>query len=281
MEGPERDNDVNMPRGIIMSEQVHPIHPEFTERPVPGRFADQTVIVTGAGSGIGLAVALRVAREGGRVIAADYDANRLAALAEAHPDLGFVTVQGDISVQADVDRIVGACEGRCDGLANNAGIMDKFCPIGEVSDEVWDRVFQVNVWGMMRMTRAVLPLMLEAGKGSIVNTASMASLVGAAAGAAYTASKHAVVGITKNTSFMYAPNNIRVNAVAPGGVRTNIGAEFASRLAMARLGPRMQVVVPPPAQPEEVAAAITFLLSDDSPNVTGAILPSDGGWSAG
>lgn len=264
-----------------MSEQIHPQQPTFQERPIAGRFDGKTVIVTGAGSGIGLAVALRIAREGGRVVAADWDAARLEALAEQHPDLGFITVQGDIGEQSDVDRIVAACEGRCDGLANNAGIMDKFHPIGEVTDEIWERVFRVNVWGMMRMTRAVLPLMLEAGKGSIVNTASLAGIIGGAAGAAYTASKHAVVGITRNTSFMYAPNNIRVNAVAPGGVHTNIGVEFASNLALARIGPRMQIVVSPPAQPEEIAAAITFLLSDDSPNVTGAILPSDGGWSAG
>jgi NAD(P)-dependent dehydrogenase (short-subunit alcohol dehydrogenase family) len=264
-----------------MSAEIHPEQPKFEEKIVPDRFAGKTAIVTGAGSGIGLAVALRVAREGGRVIAADWDGSRLEALKEQHPDLGFVTVQGDIGDQADVDRIVAACDGRCDGLVNNAGIMDSFHPVGEVTDEIWERVFRVNVWGLMRMTRAVLPLMLEAGKGTIVNTASMAGIVGGAAGAAYTASKHAVVGITKNTAFMYAPNNIRVNAIAPGAVMTNIGADFASNLALARIGPRMQIVVPPPAQPQELAATITFLLSDDSPNVTGAILPSDGGWSAG
>lgn len=263
-----------------MSEQVHPVQPEYSEVPTAERFSGQTVIVTGAGSGIGKAVALRVAREGGKVIAADWSQERLDALSAEYPQLGFVTVAGDISKQEDVDRIVAACEGRCDCLANNAGIMDKFQPIGEVTDETWQKVFQVNVWGTMRMTRAVLPLMLGAGKGTIVNTASMAGLVGAAAGAAYTASKHAVIGMTKNTAFMYAPNNIRVNAVAPGGVKTNIGAEFASQLGLSRLGPRMQVVVPPPAEANEIAAAITFLLSNDSPNVTGAILPTDGGWSA-
>lgn len=263
-----------------MSEQVHPQQPSYVERLVPGRFEDKTVIVTGAGSGIGLAVALRVAREGGRVVAADWDGTRLATLAEEHPDLGFVTVRGDIGDQADVEAIVAACDGRVDGLANNAGVMDRFHPIGEVTDDIWERVFRVNVWGTMRMTRAVIPLMLGQGHGSIVNTASVAGILGSAAGAAYTASKHAVVGMTRNTAFMYAPNNIRVNAVAPGGVQTNIGGDFASNLAMARLGPRLQVVVPPVAQPAELAAAITFLLSDDSPNVTGAILPSDGGWSA-
>ena len=263
-----------------MAEPVVVEHVNFEEVLISGRFADKTVVVTGAGSGIGKAIALRVAREGGRVVAADWDQKRLDALVQENPDLSILPVQGDISKQETVDRIVSACEGKCDALANNAGVMDSFCPIGEVTDEVWDRVFGVNVWGVMRMTRAVIPMMLEQGGGSIVNTTSLAGVTGAAAGAAYTASKHAVVGITKNTSFMYAPNNIRVNAVAPGAVMTNIGADFASDLALMRLGPRMQAVIPPPAQPEEIASAITWLLSGDSPNITGAILPSDGGWWA-
>ncbi|MGO1637417.1 SDR family NAD(P)-dependent oxidoreductase [Ancrocorticia populi] len=259
---------------------TQPAAKPYEEEILTGRFEGKTVIVTGAASGIGLATTLRIAREGGRVIAVDLNEEGLAALKEEHANRDIVTVTADIGENEDVARVIEACNGQCDGLANNAGIMDKFVPIGEVSDEMWEKVFHVNVLGTMKMTRAVIPLMLGAGHGSICNTASMGGIVGGAAGAAYTASKFAVVGITKNTSFMYAPNNIRVNAVAPGAVRTNIGGDFASHLALARVGPRMQVVVPPPAAPEEIAAAITFLLSDDSANVTGAVLPSDGGWSA-
>lgn len=257
-----------------------PGHVRFREVVVPDRFAGKTCIVTGAGSGIGKATALRIAREGGKVIAADWSPKSLDAMIAEYPELGFVPVSGDISNEDDVAKIVDACEGQVDGLVNNAGIMDQFCPIHEVTDEVWDRVFRVNVVGTMRVTRKVLPLMLSAKKGSIVNVASMAGLTGAAAGVAYTASKHAIIGMTKNSSFMYAPTGIRINAVAPGAVRTNIGANFASTLSAQRLGPLMQVVVPPPAEPAELAAAITWLLSDDSPNVTGAIVSSDGGWSA-
>lgn len=251
----------------------------FVERLAPGRFDGQTVVVTGAGAGIGKAVALRVAREGGRVVAADWNGERLAELAAAYPDLDLVTVRGDIGEEADVQRIAQACGGRCDALANNAGIMDGFEPAGEVSDAVWDRVMRVNVTGTLRMTRAILPLMLAARRGRIVNVVSVAGIVGASAGAAYTASKHAVVGLTRSTAFMYEPDGIRCNAVAPAGVATSIEFSFASQRGEERITPRMQVATRE-AAPEETAAAITFLLSNDSPNVNGAILPSDSGWTA-
>jgi NAD(P)-dependent dehydrogenase (short-subunit alcohol dehydrogenase family) len=167
-----------------------------------------------------------------------------------------------------------------DALANVAGIMDGFLPAAEVDDALWDRVFSVNVTAIMRLSRAVLPLMVEAGSGAIVNVSSEAGLRGSAAGAAYTASKHAVIGLTKSTSVLYAPRGVRANAVAPGGVATNIEAPIQSSWAGERLGPIMQTTVPPVAQPEQLAAAITWLLSDDSANVTGVVLASDGGWSA-
>ncbi|MCV2394257.1 SDR family oxidoreductase [Actinotalea sp. M2MS4P-6] len=248
----------------------------WVEVVVPGRFAEKTVIVTGAGSGIGRAVAARVAREGGRVVAVDISGPRLAELAAELP--GVVTVVGDITKEEDVAAIVEAAGERIDGLANVAGIMDDFTPLHEVSDAVWSRVMAVNVDGMFRLSRAVLPAMLAAGRGSIVNVASEAGLRGSAAGLAYTASKHAVVGLTRSTAFMYAPSGIRVNAVAPGPVATNIQANFASELGQRRLGPAMQTL-PPVAMPEQLAASITFLLSDDGTNLTGVILPSDGGWS--
>jgi len=158
--------------------------------------------------------------------------------------------------------------------------MDAFLPVAELTDEMWDRVLGVNVTGPMRLTRAVLPGMIERGSGTIVNTASEAGIRASAAGTAYTASKHAVVGLTKSTAFFYGPKGIRTNAVAPGAVMTNIEAPFRSEYAAGRVGPIMQTTIPAPAQPEELAASITWLLSDDSSNVNGAILMSDGGWSA-
>lgn len=253
--------------------------PEWVERIDAGRFAGKTVVVTGAGSGIGRATASRVAREGGRVVAVDVSAERLAEFAADHAGCDVVTVAADITDDAKVAEIVAAAGDRIDGLANVAGIMDDMTPLGEVTDAVWNRVFAVNVEGTMKLSRAVIPVMVARGTGSIVNTASEAALRGSAAGVAYTASKHAVVGITKSTAFMYGPSGLRVNAVAPGATITNIEATFASPLGAQRVRQAM-AILPDAAEAEAVAASITFLLSDDGVNINGVVLASDGGWSA-
>lgn len=244
------------------------------------RFAGKTVIVTGAASGIGQATALRIAKEGGKVIAADISKERLDALVEENSGLELVPVAGDISTEETVSAVVAAAGGRVDALANVAGIMDNFAPVHEVDDELWDRVFRINVTALMRLSRAVVPLMLEHGSGSVVNVSSEAGIRGSAAGAAYTASKHAVVGLTKNSAVIYGPMGLRFNAVAPGPTMTGIVANFGSQMAAERLGPLMQANIPTPASAAQLAASITFLLSDDGTNLNGAILASDGGWSA-
>jgi NAD(P)-dependent dehydrogenase (short-subunit alcohol dehydrogenase family) len=251
----------------------------WVEKVTSGRFAGRTVIVTGAASGIGRATASRIVREGGRVVAVDVSAERLAEFAGSLPDGSVVTVVGDITRQEDIDRIVVAADDRIDALANIAGVNDDFSPAAETSDAVWDRTIGINLTGGFKLTRAVLPAMLAAGTGSIVNVASEAGLRGNASGTAYTVSKHGVVGLTRSTAFMYGPQGIRVNAVAPGGVATGIPMPATpSASGMARLTP-FQQQIPSIATAEQLAASITFLLSDDGVNINGAVLPSDGGWS--
>jgi NAD(P)-dependent dehydrogenase (short-subunit alcohol dehydrogenase family) len=249
----------------------------WREQIVAGRFTGRTVIVTGAASGIGRATASRIVREGGRVIGVDITDGKLK---ETGAELGaaFVAVTADITQDDDIARIVAAAGDRIDGLANIAGVVDDFSPIHETSDAVWERVFAVNVDGLFRLTRAVVPAMLSAGRGAIVNIASEAGLRGNAAGVAYTASKHAVIGITRNIAFMYGQRGIRTNAVAPGGVATGMAPVDQSEFGRGRTGPFL-ALIPGVALAEHLAASITFLLSDDGVNLNGVVLPSDGGWS--
>ncbi|MFJ4027559.1 SDR family NAD(P)-dependent oxidoreductase [Paenarthrobacter sp. NPDC089989] len=260
--------------GVIPAEETAEAHAPVTV----GRFEGKTVIVTGAGSGIGRATARRIISEGGRVIAVDLAPDRLTDLAAASPEESVVVVAADITFAEGRAAILAAVEGRVDGLANVAGIMDGMTPLHETDDDLWSRVFAVNVEGTFALSRAVIPAMLAQGRGAIVNIASEASLRGNAAGTAYTASKHAVVGITKSSAFLYGPSGIRTNAVAPGPTATGIEGTMSSPFARERLSPFM-ALIPPVVDADRMAASIAWLLSDDSENVNGVVLASDGGWS--
>ncbi|WNV85936.1 glucose 1-dehydrogenase [Umezawaea sp. Da 62-37] len=244
-----------------------------------------SVIVTGAGAGIGRAAALRFATEGARVVVADLNGDGAAAVVEEIADEGgtAVAVVGDLSEQAVVDRVVATAVesfGGVDVLVNNAGIVDGMTAAHEVTDEEWDRVIRVNLTAPFLLARGVVPHMLAKGKGAIVNTASEAALRGSAAGTAYTASKHGVVGLTRSLAIMYRGSGIRTNAVAPGATMTSITAEVA------REGHGPAALMPYRAnfgrvsRPDEQAAVIVFLASDAASNLNGVILPVDNGWSA-
>jgi NAD(P)-dependent dehydrogenase (short-subunit alcohol dehydrogenase family) len=243
-------------------------------------FNGQNVIVTGAGSGIGRATALEFAATGAHVICVDVHADSVQETLFLIEEMGGSggAVIGDVSTQHGVDEVVQAAAGRVDVLANVAGIMDGFLPVAEVDDDTWERVLAVNLTGPMRLTRAVLPLMLAAKKGAIVNVASQASLRGSSAGSAYTTSKHALIGLTKSTAFFYGRSGVRTNAVCPGGVKTSIDAapkpKFGYDPSATTFG-----LVTRFAEPEELSSLICWLASDAAINVNGAVVASDGGWS--
>jgi NAD(P)-dependent dehydrogenase (short-subunit alcohol dehydrogenase family) len=237
-------------------------------------------LVTGAASGIGRATALRLAGEGARVVATDGNADGLASLTAEHPSI--TAVPGDLRDSAFIDSLVDTAEsaGPVHTLANVAGVMDHFVPVSELDDAMWDNVLAVNITAPMRLCRRLLPLMSGRG-GSIVNVASVAGLGGSGAGAAYISSKHAIIGLTKHIAFTYGPQGIRCNAVCPGGTDTNIGTTaaptvmwaFERQMISIALGERT-------AQPDEIAAAISWLASAEASNVNGIVMPVDGGWKA-
>ncbi|WP_022891694.1 SDR family NAD(P)-dependent oxidoreductase [Agromyces subbeticus] len=242
-------------------------------------FGGRTALITGAGSGIGRATARVLAHEGATVIATDIAADQLSDLAAELEGFDVRTVTGDITQESTVAELVASADGRVDILANIAGIMDGLLPADEVDDATWQRVFDVNVTAVLRATRAVVPLMRQRGSGAIVNIASEAAFRGSVGGAAYTASKHAVVGLTKSSAFMYGPQGIRTNAVAPGAVMTGLDIAVKSEYGGSRVGPVMQATMSPPATAEQVASTVVWLAGDAASNINGVILAADGGWS--
>ena len=251
------------------------------------RHTNKVAIVTGAGSGIGLATALRLAREGAAIVATDINAARLDEVRRRIEAAGAqaIGVLADIGLQADVDRLVDEAvrlHGRVDILANNAGINDNFLPAHAVDDATWDRVMTVNVRGPLMLCRRVLPAMVERRAGAIINVASVGGLRGGTSGVAYTTSKHALIGMSRSIAWYYALDGIRCNAICPGGVQTNIGTTSVPRdpVHLERLGP-IHAAGRRMAEPDEVATLISWLASDEASNVNGAVIPVDGGWTAG
>ena len=255
------------------------------------RFEGKSVVVTGASSGMGRQIAYDFAKEGATVVAVARRQERLAELAAQVETDGLpgkiLPFVGDVSSRETNDAMIDfAVEqtGKLDVLVNNAGIMDGFEPIGDISDERWEKVFAVNVNGPMYAMRKAVQVMLgQESRGNIVNVASIGGTNGARAGAAYTASKHALVGMTENTGYMYAHEGIRCNAICPGGVKTEIAGsmmadaginQFGMGRSMAGLDGEIRQ-----AEPEELAAAVLFAASDEASFMTGACVKVDGGVS--
>ncbi|MFD1205299.1 SDR family oxidoreductase [Sporosarcina contaminans] len=250
------------------------------------RLEGKVAIVTGAASGMGKAIAEGYAKEGAKVVVSDINLDGAQAVADTLKAAGAeaIALQTNVASEEDVQRLFDETKGafgKLDILVNNAGIMDGMEPVGEVSDERWEKVFAVNTTAVMKSMRIAVNLFLQQGHGTIVNNISAGGLYGARAGAAYTASKHAVVGLTKNTAFMYADKNIRCNGIAPGAVITNISSSMTNISEMGASRQALGMAINPRAgQPEEIAQLAIFLGSDESSFVNGQVIAIDGGWTA-
>ncbi|NLZ49777.1 MAG: glucose 1-dehydrogenase [Clostridiales bacterium] len=244
----------------------------------------KVAIVTGASAGMGRAIALLFAKEGASVVAVARRKERLDELVEIAKEYegSILAFQGDVSKKEDNEKMIDfAVEkfGKLDILVNNAGIMDEMMPVGEVEDELWNKVMSVNLNGPFYACRKAVNLMVNQGSGNIINVASIGGLNGCKAGAAYTASKHALLGLTKNIAFMYADKGIRCNSICPGGVSTEIEVANPSQMGFARAKLGM-ASMPRFGSADEIATVALFLASDDSSFVNGAAIVADAGWTA-
>jgi NAD(P)-dependent dehydrogenase (short-subunit alcohol dehydrogenase family) len=246
------------------------------------RHAGKVVLVTGAASGIGRATALRFAREGARVVGCNRTEETGLRAAQEFADLGLdiEMVRADITRQDDVDALVDHVGSRIDVLANVAGAMDAYRPLGDLDDATWDRVVDINLTGVMRMCRSVLPRMLQAGGGAIVTVGSRASLGAGPAGFAYATTKHGLLGMVKSIAYYYGPQGIRSNAALPGGVHSEMyKSSDRSGWAFER-ATLAKATMPEKGEADQVAALISWLGSDEAGYVNGAAVTVDGGWSA-
>jgi NAD(P)-dependent dehydrogenase (short-subunit alcohol dehydrogenase family) len=247
-----------------------------------GKLEGRVALVTGAGSGIGRAAALAFAREGAQVVVSDVVAeggNETLRLIEEAGGKGMF-IQGDVAVAADVQALVREVEehySRLDCAFNNAGIEGLQAPTAECTEENWDRVLTVNLKGIWLCMKHEIPMMLRQGGGAIVNTASVAGLVGFPNIPAYNASKGGVIQLTKTAALEYAKDGIRVNALCPGVIRTPMVDRFVGGSAEAEVQFVAMEPVGRMGLPQEVAEAAVWLCSDAASFVTGHAMVVDGG----
>lgn len=269
-------------------------------QPKGARLKDKVALVTGAASGNGKAIATLFAQEGAKVVLVDINRPELDKVVASLSGQGLAVtgVEADVTKETDIRKMVDSTlskYGRLDILVNNAGVFDELIPVGEVSDDLWYKVMETNLNAPMRGIRRVIPVFEKQGGGVIVNTASIAGLTGArGGGAAYVASKHALVGLTKNVAFNYKEKNIRCNAVAPGKVETNlrknsellVGSKSAHDKSIGEwkeIEDKIKegyVTSLRASTPDEIAKVVLFLASDEASFVNGSIFVADGGWTA-
>ncbi len=250
------------------------------------KLQNKSIVVTGASSGMGKAIVELFVQQGANVIAVARRADRLAALAESLKDAPgkMVPYAGDVSKLEDCEGMIDAAVanfGKLDCLVNNAGVMDDMAPIANASDEKYEYVFGINVYGPLAAMRKACQVFLAQGNGGNIINVSSVGASHQAAGAVYCASKAALNAMSRNTAYMYKKEGIRCNIIAPGGIAT----EIASAMGRPNVDgyTRLQGVLalsPAPGAGSDIANAALFLASDDSAYISGVSLPVDGGWSS-
>lgn len=256
------------------------------------RFANRTVLITGGGSGLGRATAIRLATEGAKLSLVDVSEGGLsatqAAVLEVAPEAEVLTTIADVSKQEDVEGYVHATIerfGRIDGFFNNAGIEGTQNLTENFTKTEFDRVVSVNLTGVFLGLEAVLKIMREQGSGYVVNTASVGGIRGVGNQSGYAAAKHGVVGLTRNSAIEYGEFGVRINAIAPGAIWTPMVENSMKQVDPVdpRKAAEQFIQVNPTkryGEAEEIASVVAFLLSDDASYVNAAVVPIDGGQSA-
>ncbi len=252
------------------------------------KLKDKVAIVSGASSGMGREIAYYFAKEGANVLAVARRADRLEQLIEDAKSFEgkIIAFAADLSVRDNVEKMIDESIktfGKLDVLVNNAGIMDDMSPVGDATEEMYDKVMNLNTKSLFLSMSKAIKYFETVGSGNIINISSIGGLKGGIAGAVYTASKHAVVGLTKNTGYMYAKKNIRCNAICPGSIATEIASsEFMKEINMdgAKLTGLGLALNPGTGEPSVIAKAAVFLASDDSSFINGQCIAIDGGWTA-